>query len=136
MIPAQVLAADRAAMAALPSVAPTTGTTVTTRLGRDYDVSIGANAYSVQPEAIRRMITVPGALDRVVARCADRVIADHERLWGTAELVSDPDHVRAASILRQQYLHPRTGTDDHVEVEVQLADLGAHDAVFGTGEVP
>jgi hypothetical protein len=128
MIPAQVLAAK-------PSVAPTTSTTVTTRLGRDYDVSIGANAYSVQPEAIGRVITVTGSLDRVVARRAHRDVADHERLWGTAGLVSDPDHVRAASILRQQYLHPRTGTNDHVEVEVQVADLGAYDAVFGTGEV-
>jgi Mu transposase, C-terminal domain len=90
----------------------------------------------VQPEAIGRMITVTASLDRVVARCADRVIADHERLWGTAGLVSDPDHVRAASILRQQYLHRRTGTNDHVEVEVQVADLGAYDAVFGTGELP
>jgi hypothetical protein len=94
--------------------APTTGTTVTTRLGGDYDVSIGANAYSVQPEAIGRMMTVTASLDRVVARCADRVVADHERLWGTAGLVSDPDHVRAASILRQQYLHRRTGTNDPV----------------------
>jgi hypothetical protein len=81
------------------------------------------------------MITVSVSLDRVVARCADRVVGDHERLWGTAELVSDPEHVTAASILRQQYLHRRTGTNDRLEVEVQVADLGAYDAVFGTGEV-
>jgi transposase len=135
MIPAQALSVDQAAMAALPPVAPTTGTTVTTRLGRDYYVSVGGNAYSVHPEAIGRMITVSVSLDRVVARCADRVVGDHERLWGTAELVSDPEHVTAASILRQQYLHRRTGTNDRLEVEVQVADLGAYDAVFGTGEV-
>ena len=41
MIPAEALAADRAAMATLPPVAPVTGTTVTTRLGRDYYVSLG-----------------------------------------------------------------------------------------------
>jgi len=117
-------------------VAPATGTTVATRLGRDYYVTVGANAYSVHPEAIGRMITVNTSLDRVVARCADRLLADHERLWGTTGLVSDPEHVKAASILRQQYLHRRTGTDDdRLEVEVQVADLGAYDAVFGTGEV-
>jgi transposase len=135
MIPAQVLAADRAAMAALPPVSPTTGTTVTTRLGRDYYVSIGANAYSVHPEAIGRMITVTASLDRVVVRCADRVVADHERIWGTAGLISDPGHVTAASVLREQYLHRRTGTNDRLEVDVQVADLSAYDAVFGTGEV-
>lgn len=35
-IPADALATDRLAMAVLPPLAPTTGTTVTTRLGRDY----------------------------------------------------------------------------------------------------
>jgi hypothetical protein len=122
-------------MAVLPPVAPATGTTVTTRLGRDYYVTVGANAYSVHPEAIGRMITVTISVDRVVARCTDRILADHERLWGTAGLVSNPEHVKAASILRQQYLHRRTGTGDRLEVEVQIADLGAYDAVFGTGEV-
>jgi transposase len=135
IIPAQALSADRAAMAVLPPVAPVTGTTVTTRLGRDYYVSVGANAYSVHPEAIGRMVTVSTTLNRVRAACGDRVLADHQRLWGTAGLVTDPDHVRAASILRQQYLHRRTGADDLLEVEVQVADLGAYDAVFGTGEV-
>jgi transposase InsO family protein len=135
MIPAHALSADRAAMAALPPVAPSTSTTVTTRLGRDYYVSIGANAYSVHPEVIGRMITVSASLDRVVVRCADRVVADHERLWGTAGLVCDPEHVTAASVLRKQYLHRRTSTEDRLEVEVQIADLGAYDAVFGTGEV-
>ena len=65
MIPEQALAADRAAMAALPPVAPATGTAVTTRLGRDYYVSLGGNAYSVHPEAIGRMITVRASLDRI-----------------------------------------------------------------------
>jgi hypothetical protein len=32
--------------------------TVTTRLGRDYYVNLGGNAYSVHPEAIGRMITM------------------------------------------------------------------------------
>jgi transposase len=134
-IPAHALSADRAAMAVLPPVAPNTGTIVTTRLGRDYYVNIGANTYSVHPEAIGRMITVSTTLDRVRAVCGDRGLADHERLWGTAGLVTDPEHVRAASILRQQYLHRRTGAEDRLEVKVQVADLGAYDTVFGTGEV-
>ncbi len=134
MIPAQALAIDREAMAGLPPVAPTTGTTMTTRLGRDYYVSVGGNAYSVHPEAIGRMITVTTTLNRVVAHCGDRLVADHERLWGTAGLSSDPDHVLAASVLRENFRN-RPAAGAHLDVEVQVADLAAYDAVFGTGEV-
>jgi transposase len=134
MIPVEALTADRAAMAPLPPVAPTTGTTVTTRLGRDYYVSVGGNAYSVHPETIGRMITVTTTLDRILARCGDRMVADHERLWGTAGLVSDPEHVAAAAILREQFRN-RPAAAVHLDMEVEVADLGAYDAVFGTGEV-
>jgi transposase len=135
LIPAEALIADRMAMAALPPVAPTTGTTVSTRLGRDYYVALASSAYSVHPEAIGRMITMTAALDRIYAHCGDRLVADHERLWGANGLVSDPAHVSAASVLRQQYLHRRTSPSSHLQVDVEVADLGAYDAVFGTGEV-
>ena len=134
MIPAHAVSTDRQAMATLPPVAPTTGTTMTTRLGRDYYASIGGNAYSVHPEASGRMITVTASLDQVVARCADRVVANHERLWGTAGLASDPEHVAAASIMREKFWN-RPVAGAHLDVEVQVADLGADDAVFGPGEV-
>ncbi|MDH6196051.1 transposase [Mycobacterium frederiksbergense] len=134
LVPAEALSADRAAMAALPPVAPSTGTTMTTRLGRDYYVSLGGNAYSVHPEVIGRMITVTTGLDRITARCGDRVVADHERLWGTAGLVSDPQRVAVAAVLREQF-RTRSSASAHLEVDVEVADLSAYDAVFGTGEV-
>jgi hypothetical protein len=134
VIPAQALTADREAMALLPPVAPSTGTTVTTRLGRDYYVSLGGNAYSVHPEMIGRMITVTAGLGRITARCGERVVADHERLWGTAGLVTDPQHVAAAAILREHFRN-RPAAGGHLDVDVEVADLGAYDAVFGTGEV-
>ena len=134
MIPAHALAADRQVMATLPPLAPTTGTTVSTRLGRDYYVSLGGNAYSVHPEAIGRMITVTASLDQVVAHCAGRVVASHQRLWGTAGLASDPEHLAAAAIMRENF-RDRPAVGAHLDVEVQVADLGAYDAVFGTGEV-
>jgi transposase len=134
MVPAEALGADQQAMAVLPPVAPTTGTTMSTRLGRDYYVAVGGNAYSVHPEAIGRMITVTACLDRVVAQCGDRLVADHERLWGTAGLVSDPVHLAAASVLRENFRN-RPAACSHLDVEVQVADLNAYDAAFGTGEV-
>ncbi|OMC05618.1 transposase [Mycobacterium sp. NS-7484] len=134
LIPADLLTADQVAMAGLPPLAPAVGTTTTTRLGRDYYVSFGGNAYSVHPEVIGRMITVTAGLDRIIARCGDRVVADHERLWGTAGLVSDPQHVAAAAVLREQF-RTRPSAGAHLQVEVEVADLSAYDAVFGTGEV-
>lgn len=131
-LPVQVLATDRAAMASLPPMAPMVGTRMTTRLGRDYYVSTGGNAYSVHPEAIGRMITVTTNLDRVTAFCGDRMVADHQRLWGSAGLVRDPGHLAAAAVLREQFTH-RTTAGRHRDVEVEVADLGAYDAVFGTG---
>ena len=123
-------------MTALPPVAPMTGTVITTRLGRDYYVSSGGNAYSVHPEVIGRMITVITSLDRVTAVCGDRLVADHQRLWGSAGLVTDPIHLAAAAGLREQFrTRPAVGAHLSVEVEVEVADLNAYDARFGTGEV-
>ena len=134
LIPADVLGAERAAMAALPPVDPAVGTTITTRLGRDYYVSCGGNAYSVHPEVIGRIITVTTSLDRITAHCADRMVADHERLWGTSAVVTDPEHVTAAAVLREQF-RSRPAAGAHLAVEVEVADLSAYDARFGTGEV-
>lgn len=134
LIPADALAADRAAMAALPPVAPVVGTTVTTRLGRDYYVNCGGSAYSVHPEVIGRMITVTTGLDRITAHCGGRLVADHERLWGSAGLVTDPEHLAAAAILREQF-RTRPAAGSHLQVEVEIADLSAYDTRFGTGDV-
>jgi len=134
LVPAEALAVDLAAMVALPPVAPTTGTTVVTRLGRDYYVSCGGNAYSVHPEVIGRMITVTTSLERITARCGDRMVADHQRLWGTAGLVADPQHLEAAAVLREQF-RARPAAGSHLAVDVEVADLSAYDARFGTGEV-
>lgn len=134
LVPTEALAVDRAAMVALPPVAPTTGTTMVTRLGRDYYVSCGGNAYSVHPEVIGRMITVTTDLDRITARCGERMVANHQRLWGTAGLVTDPQHLQAAAVLREQF-RARPAAGSHLQVEVEVADLSAYDARFGTGEV-
>lgn len=107
---------------------------MTTRLGRDYYVNSGGNAYSVHPEMIGRMITMHADLDRITVRCGDRLAADHVRLWGTAGLVTDPTHVAAAAVLREQY-RTRPTAGRHLEVDVEVADLSVYDAVFGTGEV-
>lgn len=80
------------------------------------------------------MITVFAGLDRIIARCGHRVVADHERIWGSAGLVTDPQHLAAAAVLREQFcIRPAAGA--HLQVEVEVADLSAYDAVSGTAEV-
>lgn len=98
--PVDALAADRAAMAPLPPMPPAVGTTITTRLGRDYYVGVGGSSYSVHPDAIGRMITVRSTLDRVQAFCDHRLMADHPRVWGASALITDPVHVGHPKMLR------------------------------------
>jgi hypothetical protein len=60
-------------------------------------------------------------------------VAEHERLWGTGGLITDPEHLSAASMLREHF-RTRPPTTSDLDVEVQIADLSAYDAAFGTGE--
>ncbi len=48
-------AADRAAMLALPPVAPSLGWVNRVRLGRDYYVRVDSSDYSVDPAMIGRL---------------------------------------------------------------------------------
>ena len=63
--PAERIAADKAAMLALPPVAPQTGWRTLTRLARDHYVRLDSNDYSVHPAVIGRRIEVTADLARV-----------------------------------------------------------------------
>ena len=98
--PADRIAADRAAMIALPPVAPVTGWHKTARLPRDYYVRLDGNDYSVDPAVIGRRIEVTADLARVRVTCDGRVVADHERCWAKHQTLTDPAHLAAAKALR------------------------------------
>jgi transposase len=57
--PTERIAADKAAMLALPPVAPATGWRASTRLARDHYVRIDSNDYSIHPAVIGRRIDYP-----------------------------------------------------------------------------
>lgn len=128
--------ADRAAMVALPPVAPSIGLTHRVRLGRDYYVRIDANDYSIDPRAIGRFVDVLATPARVVATCAGQVVADHARDWGHARTITDPTHQATARVLRQdlavrrqqQARSTRIHGDGHV---VAIRALPDYDALFG-----
>jgi transposase len=105
-VPADRIGADKAAMLALPPVPPTVGWENTLRLPRDHYVRLGSNDYSVHPTAIGRRVLVRADLDRVRVWCEGAVVADHERVWARHQTISDPAHVSAAQLLRQQRFAP------------------------------
>jgi transposase len=131
-------AADRAAMVALPPLAPAVGLTHRVRLGRDYYVRIDSNDYSVDPRAIGRFVDVHAGLGRVVVTCAGQVVADHDRCWDARRTITDPAHQATAKQLRADLAArreerrtqrlQRAHADGHV---VAIRALPDYDALFG-----
>jgi transposase len=127
--PAERIGADKAAMLALPPVAPQTGWRAATRLARDHYVRLDSNDYSVHPAAIGRRIEVAADLARVRVLCEGQVVADHRRSWAWHQSISDPAHVAAARAMRRDRV---TALRRPAEPEVQIRMLADYDAALGT----
>jgi transposase len=126
--PAERIAADKAAMMALPPVAPATGSRASTRLARDHYVRIDSNDYSIHPGVIGRRIELIVNLDRVRALCDGRLVADHARAWAWHQTISDPEHVAAAKALQRR----RVGVlRPVIEAEVEQRCLADYDTALG-----
>jgi transposase len=130
--PCDRIAADKAAMLALPPVAPVLGWRATTRLARDHYVRLDSNDYSVHPGVIGRRIEVVADLSRVRAHCDGQLVADHDRLWAKHQTLSAAEHVAAAGALRRERIGLlRPAPQPQVEIRC-LADydtaLGLDDA--------
>jgi transposase len=126
--PTDRITADRAAMLTLPPVAPITGWRTSLRLPRDHYVRLDSNDYSVHPAVIGRRVEVVADLARVRAFCDGKLVADHERIWAWHQTISDPEHVAAAKLLRQQ----RVGVLRPVpEPDVQIRCLDDYDTALG-----
>jgi transposase len=126
--PIDRITADKAAMLALPPVAPVLGWRATTRLARDHYVRLDSNDYSVHPGVIGRRIEVTADLARVRAHCDGQLVADHERLWAKHQTLSTPEHVAAAREPRRE----RIGLLRPVrELEVEVRCLADYDTALG-----
>jgi transposase len=126
--PTDRITADRQAMLTLPPVAPATGWRHSLRLPRDHYVRFDSNDYSVHPITIGRRIEIVADLRRVRAFCDGKLVADHERIWGWHQTISDPEHIAAAKLLRQQ----RIGVLRPVpEPDVQIRCLDDYDTALG-----
>ncbi len=130
--PSERIAADLAAMLALPPVAPVTGWRTSTRLARDHYVRLDGNDYSVHPGVIGRRVEVVADLHRVRVLCDGRVVADHQRAWARHQTISAADHVTAARALRAQrigLLRPATAGE-----QVEIRALSDYDTALGLTE--
>jgi len=129
--PSDRIAADKAAMIALPPVPPACGWHKTARLPRDYYVRLDGNDYSVDPAVIGRRIEITADLARVRVSCDGRVVADHERCWAKHQTLTDPAHLQAAGALRSARrlaVVPVPRPD-----EVEQRDLSVYDQITGQG---
>jgi transposase len=126
--PVDRLEADRAGMLPLPPLAPALGWVNRVRLGRDYYVRLDSCDYSVDPAVIGRFVDVTADLSRVEVRHQGRLIAAHARVWARGLTITDPAHVAAARVLREQYQAPRPAPDPHQGLVRDLAD---YDRAFG-----
>ena len=126
--PAERITADKAAMLALPPVAPQTGWRASARLARDHYVRLDSNDYSVHPAAIGRRIEVTADLARVRVLCGGQAVADHQRSWAWHQSISDPVHLAAARALRRDRV---TALRRPPEPQVQIRALTDYDAALG-----
>ena len=135
------IAADVAAMGALPPIAPSVGTTERVRLGRDYYVRIAGNDYSVDPAVIGRFVDVHAGLDTVTITCAGTPVGAHQRCWSSRQTITDPVHVVTAAGLRTAFkartaamrgpaTQPATGVGAGVGAGVGVRALSDYDALF------
>jgi hypothetical protein len=90
----------------------------------------------VHPAVIGRRIEVIADLQRVRVLCDGKTVADHERIWGWHQTLSDPEHVAAAKVLRRErigLLRPVTdsGAGLGTEPDVQIRCLDDYDAALG-----
>jgi transposase len=126
--PADRVTGDRAAMLALPPVAPALGWRASTRLARDHYIRLDSNDYSVHPAVIGRRIEVVADLARVRVLCGGKPVAEHDRVWAWHQTISDPEHVEAAKVLRRNRIGVVRPT---VEPEVEVRCLADYDTALG-----
>lgn len=127
--PVDLLDPDRAHMLALPPVPLVTETVTSVRLGRDYYLylRVAGNDYSVDPNAIGQLVEVSTTISHVRVSRVGHLLATHDRCWAARQTLTDPAHVQAASVLRQQFqTGPPPQAGDHM-----VRDLADYDRAFG-----
>ena len=132
------IGADRAAMAALPPIDETLlGWRHSIRLPRDHYVRLDSCDYSVHPSAVGHLVEVVADLATVTIRRGGALVGQHVRSWARHQTVTDLDHARAATLMRQDYQdsgRDRRGLRGDL-TEVTHRDLADYDRAFGVHDL-
>ena len=78
---------------------------------------------------IGRFVDVTADLARVEVRHDGRLVAAHDRVWARGMTITDPAHVAAAKVLREQFRsRTQPAADPH---DGLVRDLADYDRAFG-----
>jgi hypothetical protein len=122
-------------MGALPPVdTATIGWRNSLVLPRDYYVRLDTCDYSVHPSAIGQRVEVIADLDTVRVRRGGVLVGEHPRCWARQQTITDPQHRRAADVMRQAFQNRSASGRGPTVAEVQERDLSAYDRFFGLGD--
>ncbi len=73
-------------------------------------------------------------LDTVRIRRGGVLVGEHERCWARQQTITDPEHRKAADVMRQAFQNRSASGRGPAVDEVQERDLSAYDRAFGLGD--
>lgn len=110
----------------LPEVLPDTDRHLETRISKDAFIRAAGADYSVPPGLVGRRVHVRVSLTEVFVHLEGREIARHTRSYVPADVVVDPEHVRALRAAREAEHRLRRG-----DVLLEVPDLSRYDRLLG-----
>ena len=80
----------------------------TASAGKTPYIRFDCNDYSIPHDRVRRQLTVLATETRVVIVDGNDVIAEHQRCWGKARQVENPNHIADLALAKHRAHHGRT----------------------------
>jgi transposase len=122
----EALTVERAELAPLPEVPPTTDRRLELRVSRDGFVRAAGVDYSLPPGYAGRRVAVHLGLSELVVFCEAREVARHARSYVPADVVRDAAHMSALAAVQAAQRRLRNG-----DPELPAVDLARYDALVG-----
>jgi len=122
----EALAVERAELGPLPDPLPKVDRSLEVRASRDGFARVAGVDYSLPPGYGLRRLQVRLSLSELVIFCEGRQIARHLRSYVPADVIRDPEHMRALSEAQQARRRL-----SHREPELEAIDLARYDALLG-----
>ena len=122
----EALAVERAELGRLPEPAPATERRLEARVSRDGFVRAAGVDYSLPPGYAQRRVAMSLSLSDLRIFCEGRQIARHLRSYVPADVVREPEHLRALAAAQEAQRRLKGG-----DLELPAIDLARYDALLG-----